>query len=241
MRYFLMGVLFFAVHSMTGFSQDLILKYGEVVVNNDSIYLTGDKATELMEIRLSVTNNRATAVSLKLRKTEIQLMEGAESSFCWGECYTPFVCVSPMAITIQPMGCDRNSFVGDYRPFGVEGTSIVRYTFFDPSDTTFQQSTTVFYQIGGSGMNQNSGFEEMVKVYPNPASDFLRISIPVAMQSDCAATLLNIQGQMVINEFVAAGRQEVSLNIAELPAGLYFLTLSDRKGARAAFKVSISH
>ncbi len=239
MKNFTIGFMLLVIGAVAGFSQDLVLKYGELVVNNDSIWLSGTKTTELIEVKLTVTNNRSTAVSLKLRKTEIQLVEGTESSFCWGECYTPFVTVSPRAITIQSMFCDRNSFVGDYRPFGIEGTSIVKYTFFDPADTTFQQSTTVFYQIGGSGINQTADLVKMARVYPNPASDYIRLDLTDKLQNSCTASLLNIQGQLVASEILPAGSQIYSLPVSAVPEGLYFLRITDEKGAVITRKVSI--
>ena len=175
MKYIAIGFLVFVLNGLAGITQELVLKSGDLVVNNDTIYLTGTKSTELLEVRLSVTNNTESAVSLKLKNTEIFIVEGTETSFCWGECYTPAVFISPMIITIQPRGSDLNSFSGDYRPFGMEGTSIVRYTFFDPANTTFQQSVTVFYQIGGSGTNPTGISGQEVLIYPNPADQFIRI------------------------------------------------------------------
>ncbi|MCX6226371.1 MAG: T9SS type A sorting domain-containing protein [Bacteroidia bacterium] len=224
-----------------GFSQDLILKNGEQVVNSDTVYLSGTKTTELIEISLFVTNNRSTAISLKLRKTEIYVVEGAECSFCWGECYTPAVQVSPMAITIQPGATDRKSFVGDYRPFGMEGTSIVKYTFFDPADTTFQQSVTVFFQIGGSGLNNAGTSGEMVRVYPNPASDCIRIFLSGDVPVSHTATFVNMQGQVLISEYLPAGSREISWQVSKLPSGFYILRLRDEAGDLATYKIFIAH
>jgi hypothetical protein len=227
--------------SLTGFSQDLILKYGDTVVNSDSVYLSGPLSTELMEIKISVTNNRESAVSLKLRKTEIQLVEGAEASFCWGECYTPFVMVSPMAITIQAKGCDLNSFVGDYRPFGMEGTSIIKYTFFDPADTTYQQSVTVFFQIGGSGIDLPGSGIASVSVYPNPANDYVRVNLSEACDTDRTVMLFNGVGQALQTAMIQAGRKEISIPVADFPEGLYFIGIGDEKGSRTTLKIYIGH
>ena len=241
MKYIAIGFVVVVLNGLAGFSQELILKSGDLVVNNDTIYLSGTKSTELLEVRLSVTNHSETAISLKLRKTEILMVEGAETSFCWGECYTPAVFISPMIITIQPGGCDLNSFVGDYRPFGMEGTSIVRYTFFDHANTTFQQSVTVFYQIGGSGTNPTGLSGQGVSVYPNPADQFIRISLSGRGPDSKTATLVNIQGKELISENITPGCQEIIWPVSGLPAGFYFLRILGGKGNQSTHKICISH
>lgn len=241
MRYITVGLFFLFLSSLPGFSQDLILKSGDQVVNNDSIYFSGTKSTELIEIRLSITNNRETAVSLKLKKTEIQVVEGAENSFCWGECYIPAVFVSPMLITIEPKTTDRTSFIGDYRPFEMEGTSIVRYTFFDPADTAYQQSVTVFYQIGGSGLNQNGAFRQIVRVFPNPADQFLRISLSEEVPVAPIAVIVDVEGHSVTSENIPAGCREITWPVAELPSGLYFLRISIEGRSPTTHKICIRH
>jgi hypothetical protein len=234
-------VFLFTLVSLTGNAQDLILKQGDTVVNNDSIYLTGTKTTELIEISLSVTNNRDVAVRLKLKKTDIQLVEGTESSFCWGECYTPSVFVSPMLITIQPKACDTKSFVGDYRSFGLEGTSIVKYTFFDPADTLYQQSVTVFYQIGGSGINDILTSGKLIRVGPNPADGSIRISLPAQMNGTHLLSLITVTGQEVARQNLPSCSNEITWPVASFPSGVYYLRISDEKGGITTRKICINH
>jgi len=241
MRFLIISLAMLLAGFGVGFSQDLTIKYGDLDVTNDSVYLQGPKSTELMEVRLSVTNNRSTSVSLKLRKTEIRVVEGAETSFCWGECYTPFVTVSPMIITILPGGTDRNSFIGEYRPFEMEGTSVVKYTFFNPADTTYQQSVTVFYQIGGSGINLSKPFSQVVRVYPNPASGFVRITLEGIITGSCVATLTDMQGRVVLAGEIPASKREITWPVAELPDGNYLIRIANQQGAQSVHKILVSH
>jgi len=235
-----LGLLMGLLGSGNGMAQDLILKNGEVVVNNDSIYLSGTKETELIELMLSVTNNRSTAVTLKLKKTEIFIVDGCESSFCWGECYAPFVMTSQMSITILSGATDRTSFVGDYRPYGLEGTSIVRYTFFNPADTSYQQSVTVFFQIGANGIEEND-FTQPVLVYPNPADQFIRVTLPDQNSGIQEVSLVNINGQALIRRMVPVSAGEISLSTEEIPSGVYYLTIESLHRKRQVTRVLVSH
>ncbi len=241
MKISIVGFILMMVLITGGYSQDLVLKYSDTVVNNDTIYLTGTKSTPLIELRISVTNNRTAAVSLKLRKTEINVIEGAECSFCWGECYIPSVMVSLMQIAIAPGSTDVNSFVAEYRPFEMEGTSIVRYTFFDPSDFSLQHSFTVFYQIGGSGVPAEKLANELITVGPNPANQSIRIFLPSEMSGPHKASLINISGQLVAEKKLAEGQHEITWPVAGIPAGFYFLTMKDEKRVVSTHKICISH
>jgi hypothetical protein len=234
------GLLMVLFGSGSVVAQDLILKNGETIVNNDSVYLSGTKETELIELVLSVTNTRSTAVVLKLRKTELFIVDGCESSFCWGECYAPFVMTSQMSITIQPGATDRTSFVGDYRPYGLEGTSIVRYTFFNPADTSYQQSVTVFFQIGASGTGENI-LTNQLRFYPNPADKWIRLALPDRNSGFNEVSLINMNGQELIRRVAPFSGGELFLSTEEIPSGVYFLRLENLLGNRQVAKVLISH
>jgi hypothetical protein len=224
-----------------GYSQDIVLTSGDVAVSGDSVYLSAASGTDLMEFKVAVTNNRTAPVSLKVRKTEVQLVDGAEVSFCWGECYTPFVTESPMAITIPAGATDRNSFVGEYRPFGAEGTSIVRYTFFDSSDTTLSESVTVFFQMGGSGTNPGFLSERSFRVYPNPADREVRILFTGSTHDFRLARLINLAGQTCLEQPVPESVTEMKLNLERIPEGSYFLRLTGPKQIPETRKIVIRH
>jgi hypothetical protein len=234
------GLILTILTMFSGFSQELTIKYGEQVVNNDSIYLSGNKLTELLEFQLSITNNRDVAVSLKTRKTEIFTVDGTEVSFCWGECYTPAVFVSPMVITIQPGATDTKSFIGDCRPFGAEGTSIVKFSFFQPSEPAWEVGVTIFFQIGVSGINPSGLNPLMITASPNPADHFIRVSWPEDAGTGGGVTLMNLQGQTLITQIAVPGSKENVLSVASLPAGMYFISVIDDKGRRFSKKVCIS-
>ena len=235
------GLILTILGVVSGISQELTVKHGEQIVNNDTIYLTGTLSTELIEVGLSVTNNRNVAVSLKIRKTEVFIVDGTEASFCWGECYTPAVMVSPMAIAIQPGATDTKSFLGDYRPFGIGGTSIVRFSFFDASDPSRETSVTVFFQVGGSGIEPATRNPLTITAYPNPANQFIRIGFSEDYGNCWMATLMNLEGQSMKSMTVAPGTRETVLRLDEYPAGLYLIRLTDDQGHRYNKKICITH
>lgn len=219
--------------------QNLVLSYGDVIVTNDTVRITGPVSTEYYEVKIAVTNNMDNAVSLKVRKTEISGPANAENSFCWGECYTPAVTLSPSTITVASKGTDRNSFIADYRPNGEAGNSMVKYTFFNPADTTIQASVVIVWQIGSSGTGNLEEVKPLIRAYPNPADQFITITLSGHSTGRCNAVLVNMQGQTVLTKTTPIGTRQFTWSTGNLSAGLYFLKVNDDGGHLSVQKVWI--
>lgn len=85
-----------------------------------------------------------------------------------------------------------------------------------PDSTT--QSVTV---ASGTGVNAiaNSSFS----VYPNPAADVIAVRLPAAT----TLVMTNVMGQEVMHTEIAA---QATLNVNQLPAGVYRIKASDKQG-----------
>ena len=73
----------------------------------------------------------------------------------------------------------------------------------------------------------DSGLSE-VKVYPNPASSVLNISLPGQDMLNARLTLYNYNGQLLRNEVV--NRSSYQLRVGDLSDGLYLLIVNDQYG-----------
>lgn len=85
-----------------------------------------------------------------------------------------------------------------------------------------------------SNTEEALGLEGAFEVLPNPAMDFLRLRAPAKEVS--RYQLFNTFGALV-----KAGKftGEYSIPVADLPAGIYFLRLSNEKGLKASHKIQI--
>ena len=73
----------------------------------------------------------------------------------------------------------------------------------------------------------------VVRVYPNPCSDFIQIE---GLETGTSIELYDFCGRLVKNEklkngFVAAQPDKAVLDIQSLPAGLYTLKITSKEGA----------
>jgi hypothetical protein len=74
------------------------------------------------------------------------------------------------------------------------------------------------------------GFEEnnlQISVYPNPASELLRINSTEKGQ----LVLSDFAGRMLYSEYFSG---DVAINVSSIPAGLYLLTLTTENGMAAS-------
>ena len=79
-----------------------------------------------------------------------------------------------------------------------------------------------------SGIENTSQLEDEVKVYPNPATDILNISVPQNVFSDkLTITLYSIIGEKIITKSYDKNSDFTSFNISKLKKGIYILQLHD--------------
>lgn len=79
---------------------------------------------------------------------------------------------------------------------------------------------------GPAGLN-NPSFSDLFNVYPNPASDFLYVSVvsPFNNKGHFAVTITDMQGKVLINDVL--NNKGTALNIQSLAHGMYFIRIED--------------
>jgi len=140
-------LLFFFAVSFTIFSQSLVLTdtLGNKI-SNASIVLQNTDADNLLVAHINVTNASGNDISVKVKKYQLDVIEGSSDVFCWFECYGPMVFVSPDPISITP-GETITQFTGDYNYSGHLGTSKIGYTFFNEVDEADSVMVIVYFSV----------------------------------------------------------------------------------------------
>jgi hypothetical protein len=80
-----------------------------------------------------------------------------------------------------------------------------------------------------TSVEENLGILVNVKVYPNPAGDYLNIQFEEPVEKQITLTLFDASGKPVINDVVEPASSEKIINIHSLPGGIYFLKLTRGK------------
>jgi hypothetical protein len=86
-----------------------------------------------------------------------------------------------------------------------------------------------YFNLGNKRF-ENTG-ADISNVYPNPAaknSDMM-VQVKLKQASDVSIDIFNVQGQKVkgiAKQHFAAGTSSISFNVADLPAGSYYVRMS---------------
>jgi alpha-L-rhamnosidase len=65
-------------------------------------------------------------------------------------------------------------------------------------------------------------------IYPNPASDFLRITIPGEAQGNNTVTIYSLAGKSLKTQLFAFSN-EINLNVSDIPKGIYFFSVQNNQ------------
>ena len=69
----------------------------------------------------------------------------------------------------------------------------------------------------------------IIKVYPNPTSDFVNINLKIAQSANVNIVVSNIMGQNVfVKDYgkLMSGNNMITINTSGLPAGIYLITVN---------------
>ncbi|MFH0894903.1 MAG: T9SS type A sorting domain-containing protein, partial [Bacteroidota bacterium] len=73
-----------------------------------------------------------------------------------------------------------------------------------------------------AGVFENTNPTREINLFPNPARDFIILSIP-SPQSNMTVTIFNTFGETVLKTNFQNGESAVSIDVRTLPAGIYFI------------------
>lgn len=128
-------VLFALIFTMFGFSvfsQSLELSYGSHSTPlNYGDTITIDSLSTVNELVASLNVKNADIVSRNVycRKQYIYVVPNTVNTFCWaGSCYPPTTFISSSSTAIGS-GQTNSEFTAHYDPLGINGTSIIMYSF----------------------------------------------------------------------------------------------------------------
>ena len=98
------------------------------------------------------------------------------------------------------------------------------------------------YNIGDcvTGIKNEINEAEIVKAFPNPASDFLIIQAELPKDYARQIELINLTGQVVTSGELEKGSASTRLNTSELASGLYFVKVYTGDKS-SIFKIIVSH
>ena len=219
-------ILLFSVISylsiFTVFAQSFQLSDGSGTISNgDTITHSSSQTNVTIEAHASIKNISTNVVRTLVKRTEIVIIPTTKNSFCWLLCYPPFINESPDTIDIAS-GHTDNHFVGDYRPMGTTGTSIILYTFFNAENTNDSISFVVKYISGVVGIDDANPNITVSNLYPNPAVNNVSIQYNLDGTHNAELEIRNVLGSIVKTIKIEEMQGILSIDVSDLTNGVYF-------------------
>lgn len=226
------------------FSQSLELFYeGEPIIPMSEITITAHPDSGLMVIdTLDVKNLSNLTIDVLCVREVIEEVEGTINVFCWGgQCYPPFIDTSGTATTIGPEAVSYE-FSGEYSPYGIAGTTKVKYTFYkvdNPDD-----NVAVFVNYNASDPNDiatNKKEFTLSKAYPNPANNFVSVDYNLQGLNGARITFYNLLGSKVKEIKLSESFGTLTINTSDFIEGIYFYSLLINNESTQTQKLIIKH
>jgi hypothetical protein len=80
-----------------------------------------------------------------------------------------------------------------------------------------------------TAIDENLEIPVKVTIYPNPASELVNIQFESATDKEISVYLLDSQGRLVKTDKIEAASIDKTINLQDLPAGIYYLRLTKGK------------
>ncbi len=169
-----------------------------------------------------IRNNSDGVINVKVRRFILEEVPGTYNYFCWEQCYTPAVSISPTSIPIGA-GQSVSNFYADYQPYGNVGTTIVEYCFYDENDFSNQTCVTIEFQVSTASSVEDASVGKIGLPQPNPSSTGI-VSFQYELNQPLNSgniTIYNLIGQEVKKHNLVSQEGLATINIGDLNAGLY--------------------
>jgi|TARA_B110000495_G_C23019407_1_gene604470 hypothetical protein len=191
-----------------------------------------------------IVNTGNTALSLKCKKTEIDVLSGTMNTTCWKLCpsvydlagavSSGFVTLggNQMIETVSP-GDTIKTFAGHYKPENLDGCSLFRYDWYDENDLNTALASVNIRYVHTTG-TCTAGVEESdvnvsIKLVPNPASQNVNINMSEIYDfNDISLEIYDMLGKKVSS--IAQVGPNNNLNVSEFKNGMYFISIM-KKGS----------
>jgi Secretion system C-terminal sorting domain len=171
--------------------------YSAYSLNNFGVYFNSDTIKTNQVVRLNYTPQVVSNVAI-LSKTEWLKVSG----------------------TFLAQGGEQFMVIGNFNQVGNDDTTFVGNVFPIQSEYSYIYIDNVsVYACSGVGVDEK--LKEEIKIYPNPAQDFVSIDMPSNYQNP-QLSIYNLTGQLVARKQITANQQ---IPISELGNGMYIFVI----------------
>lgn len=185
---------------------------------------------------VTVTNNSSNTMNIDLIREELSFIPGTGDYFCWGtQCFNEVAAGSnPTWIANDPVNTAPNATAGGIG-FSIYfahkntkvGEALHKFTFTDLLSTpAIQSSLFVRWSLSYLTTVDEIALNKSYQLYPNPAEDQFTVDFDQSLAgANNQVLVFNLLGEEMARTQVAAGQGKLTMQTANLAAGVYFVNL----------------
>lgn len=190
--------------------------------NGDTLLVTGTTNDYMLTTNLNLFNASLLPVDVLVKTENLVFTTGSITAFAFGTyMYPPFTQQSTNSWTVPASSVDP-TFQAWFFPEFLPGSSFVRYTFFDQSNTNDSVSIVIEYSIQQSAGSYEISENNALRIYPNPCHGIFTIQESTDLSFKSTVEIYNINGSLILRKPTAE-----PIDISNEPAGIYLLSVID--------------
>ena len=209
------------------------LDLGTNIANGGIVYI-GASPGATVSTNINLKNTSSSTYTYSVTRTKLSMNAGASTQFCFaGHCYGPATSTSSCVLGA---GQDIQTNAGgpllvDFTDGSSSGMSDVQYRFVNSANPNDTAVVTLKYNNPLSVANNQSLFNSIGEVFPNPVKESASVSLNTSTEQEITVTVYNALGTAVNSSkvYLVAGKNTVAITTDGLPSGVYFATLVNGK------------
>ena len=211
------------VNINSSFSQSLQIMSCDTLVTGNT--------TSTFQSNSICKNISSTNQTVRIKIHVISLQAGSNFNMCdLNNCYgnTAQDFTSPNPFTLTPGQTTGNFVHVELFPNGMNGTSVLAFRYYLDNNVSDYVEYTATFVVGTAGVSENNNSSsQSINLYPNPANDFVNVSIPsYANQNPDNAEIYNSLGLLEKNITINSLSNNLTFNTSDLANGTYLLVLN---------------
>ena len=200
---------------------------GHVYSEGETIECTNDEYGFGEYIQhLQLRNLTSGDMNVIVEKEVVEDLEGAINFFCWGNCFSPDIFVSPNPVVIPANSLTSEEALSFHVSFdeGLYGKVQMKYSAYDSGNPSERVTINVVFKKSGVGVHE-SAVVRFGQAYPNPASSVVNFDYSLSVNDNASVSVYNLLGQEVKSQAVNYLQGRLSISVADLNDGIYFCNL----------------
>lgn len=220
---------------------------GQPIANGQDLYFylpatDANNNPTLHGFWIEVHNQGSSSVAYKVKRTIIQQVPGSSPMYCQecgsGLCFTGAISSQYSLAANASCEWDIKYNVGA-TPLG---TSVIRYTAFNVANVNDSSCINMHYIITPNAVPQfNAIAATLSDPMPNPASETVSLQFTLAQGTNATLEICNLLGEKITAQQLTAASGTAAVDVAEIPAGIYYCILRSAGQALVTRKLVVTH